>query len=73
MHVRNANSHDFLIKLMLENSLQQTSTVIEEEEIDQGTQMYNFHKRYLWKLKEEMRMFEVKYRDQNFFREEDVM
>ena len=56
---------------MLENSLQQTSTVIEEEEIDQGTQMYNFHKWYLQKSKEEMRIFVVKYRDQDFFRGED--
>ena len=33
MHVRNANSHNFLIKLTLENSLQQTSIVTQESPI----------------------------------------
>ena len=36
-----------------------------------GTQMFNLHKWYLRMLNNEMKMFGVKYRDQDFFRGED--
>ena len=47
------------------------SLVIEEVEIGLGTHMFKFHQWYLQKSKEEMRIFVVKYRDQDFFRGED--
>ena len=45
--------------------------VIEEDQTNLGTQMYNFQKWYLQMSKKEMRMFGVKYRDQDFFCGED--
>ena len=48
-----------------------THFITEEEQISQGTQMYNLHKWYRQMSKKEMNMFGLKYRDQDFFRRED--
>ena len=42
-----------------------------EEQICLGMQMYNLHKWYLRMSKKEMKMFGVKYCDQDFFGGED--
>ena len=44
---------------------------VTKEQIRLGTQMFKFHNWYLLKSKEEMKMFGVKYRDQDFFRGKD--
>ena len=45
--------------------------VTEKEEMCLGTQMFNLHKWYLRMSNNEMKMFGVNYRDQDFFRRED--
>ena len=45
--------------------------VTDEEKMSLGTQMYNLHKWYLRMSNNETKMFGVKYRDHDFFREED--
>ena len=45
--------------------------VTEEEEKSLGTQMFNLHRWYLRMVKDEGKMFGVKYRDHDFFRGED--
>ena len=45
--------------------------VTDEEEMSLGTLMYNLHKWYLQMSKNEMVMFGVKLRDQDFFHGED--
>ena len=45
--------------------------ITEEEEKSLGTQMFNLHRWYLRMAKDEWKMFGVKYRDHDFFREED--
>ena len=47
------------------------SFVTEDEEINLGTQMFNLHRWYMCKSNDEGTMFGVKYRDQDFFLEED--
>ena len=42
--------------------------VTEEEEKSLGTQMFNLHRWYLRMSNDEMKMFLVKFRDQDFFR-----
>ena len=45
--------------------------VTEEQELNLGTQMFNLHRWYLRMSNDEGKMFEVKYRDHDFFRGED--